>query len=271
MRSTSHSSKRSIISFAYVIPCIIFVLCFFLMILTLANTSLTNHYVRGHVDNVFHEADLNHDDFVDYYEFAIYTLSLPQYQNMNTSDFRDRLILIFEDMDPDHDDRSTEDEMYQGVLLSLQPPRRRFGFSLLAICIVTLGFIYIYRHWLKKIQNQEKADLEQGRPLLKNSPGGSKLAASKSAGSKTSTSNNKKNIKNNNTKASSQRAATASSSPSVKDPNRPVDKMNSSSSALASESATTLLSPLSSSKQDLVNPVPPPLGSTKKTKQRIRV
>lgn len=80
--------------------------------------------------------------------------SLPEYiSRKNDTAFQQSMLQGFEGMDSNSDGYITPADLYQGLLSSLLPERKRLGFSMLAVCIIVAAFSVIYGVWYKHLDN----------------------------------------------------------------------------------------------------------------------
>jgi len=155
-RAVAETTNRTFLVLAYVLPVVILTLFLSLAVLALAHTPVSDKYVRAHSEEVFRRADTNHDGYVDFFEFQQYTLSLDQYQGFNSSEFRDRLIQVFDDLDVNNDGYLTPDDMFRGVLEALEPPRQRFGISVTVVGAVTVAFMALCWFWSNELKRRPR-------------------------------------------------------------------------------------------------------------------
>jgi hypothetical protein len=88
----------------------------------------------------------------DFYEYSRYTLGLSEYASHNTSDFRRRLTLVFDQLDLNSDGYVSAAEFDWGVRSALAPARRQFGLSALVVALVVLGQVGLFWLWRSRLK-----------------------------------------------------------------------------------------------------------------------
>jgi len=153
-----------------VVPVVAFGFFLSLALLALLYTPMTTSYLKTYSDKVFNKADSNNDTLVDYFEFSHYVLDLPAFQDSNTSDFRTRIVDVFDALDT-YDAQSDgfvhREDIYNAAYSSLAPSRRTFGICSAVFCGVIWMLCMIWWYWFVRIRKDIRSRGRLGLPFKK--------------------------------------------------------------------------------------------------------
>jgi len=148
-------SPRARLILVVLMPLVIFGMLLTLAVFSLADTDISTYYVKEHADAEWLRMTNGAVEYnsLDWSTYWNYITSLPQFeQYKDDPNFLTTVNRIFTSL-ANGKTYVTQDDLYHGVLRSLDPVRRDMGISVTACAFILVLFFILYVVWYRHLQS----------------------------------------------------------------------------------------------------------------------